>query len=166
MCGWNSSLLMIVLHYWHLRGVIFCFVEKVAYYCSVTAGPDAETIVIHKVLSITFGLDEVPRKTWKWLDKVYGRNSSQVAKTAMSFEYPPIFFFLPPPFNQSSHDVAKWRGCLALSKAELGTKLGRQAVWVTMRWVILELRAVRTENPSNYQCKARAHWLSWVGCLP
>lgn len=71
-----------------------------------------------------------------------------------------FFFSSPPPFNQSSHDVAKWRGCLALSKAELGTKLGRQAVWVTMRWVILELRAVRTENPSNYQCKARAHWLS------
>lgn len=80
----------------------------------------------------------------------------------MSFEYPPIFFPPSPAFffNQSSHDVAKWRGCLGLSKAELGTKLGQQAAWVTMRWVVLELRAVRTEHPSNYQCKARAHWLS------
>lgn len=56
-------LLVIALHYRHLRGVIFFFVEEVVYRCSVAAGPEAETIVIQKVPSVSFGLNGVPRKT-------------------------------------------------------------------------------------------------------
>lgn len=56
-------LLVIALRYQHLRGVIFFFVEKVVYCYSVAAGSDAETVVIRKVPSISFGLDGVPRKT-------------------------------------------------------------------------------------------------------
>lgn len=39
-------LLVIALHYRHLRGVIFFFVKEVMHCCSVAAGSDAETTVI------------------------------------------------------------------------------------------------------------------------
>lgn len=49
---------MLMVHYWHLRRVVFSFVEKVVH--CYTEGSRAETTIIQKVQSINFSLDMVP----------------------------------------------------------------------------------------------------------
>lgn len=57
--------LVTALHCQRWRGVIFFFVQKVVYRYSLTAGSDAETIVIPKISSVSFGLDGSVRENLK-----------------------------------------------------------------------------------------------------
>lgn len=149
--------LMIALYYQHLRGVIFFFVEKVASWYSVAAGSDAETIGIWKIPSISFSSEASFAKEDLEVSEVYGRNPTQVTRIAVQC----LFSILPLPFfafliYQSSHDLARWRDCLPcirLSEAgAAGSQWGSPGAWSSQNW--------------KSQCKARACWLRWAGCLP
>jgi len=104
------SFVVTALHYWHLGGVVVFFVENVVYWCWAAAGSAAETIVIRKVQSVSFSLDGLPGKTWKWLNKFYGRNPVKITRISIKcvFNTFPFFFLIfssPVMVLQAGEDV-------------------------------------------------------------